>query len=391
MPEFSFDDVIDRRHTGSIKWDRYAHTEILPLWVADMDFASPPAVLDALQRRIRHGVFGYTKATESLYDTVLQYLRDRHQTTVDASWIVWLPGIVPALSMSCGCAGVPGDRVLTCSPVYPPFLHVHRDSARQLDVVPMLVADDGRYVLDWESLERAVTPATKVFLFCNPHNPVGRVFSRDEVAAVAAFCDRHHLIWCADEIHCDLILDESRTPHTSALSFDHGVRDRTILLMAASKTYNIAGLACAFAIIPDPALRRAFLRAAGKRLAEISPLSFVATEAAYRAGEPWRQELLNVLRSHRDFLDGTIRAHLPQIAMTPLEATYLAWLDVRGLPLDSPHHFFEEHGLGFSNGTDFGTPGFMRMNFGCPRATLAQAVARLQQAVAATARDAPVS
>lgn len=377
-----FDSIIDRSGTGSLKWDRYAGRDILPLWVADTDFMSPPAVRDALQRRVQHGVFGYTHPTKELNDTVCAYLRREHAVEVDSQWIVWLPGCVPALSMACASRGEPGDRVLTCTPVYPPFLHVHRDSRRELDLVPLLPDSEGYYRLDWKGLESAVTPRTRVFLFCNPQNPTGRVFTADEVERVADFCQRHQLVLCSDEIHCDLILEPSRR-HYSVLRLPPAQQPPVIALMAASKTYNIAGLACAVAIVPNSELRRKFLRSAGKLLPEISPLSFVATEAAYRDGDSWRQELLEYLRQNRDVIASFLAEHVPQVSMTPLEATYLAWLDVRALDLDNPHAFFEQHGLGFSNGVDFGAPGFLRMNFGCRRSLLHEALQRFQRAVAA--------
>jgi cystathionine beta-lyase len=271
---------------------------------------------------------------------------------------------------------------LTCTPIYPPFLAVHRDSDRELDVVPLSAGSDGRYVFDWDALQRTVAKSTRVFLLCNPHNPVGRVFTLNEIGQVAAFCQRHDLIFCSDEIHCDLILDDVATPHVTALSLDQ-VADRSIILMAASKTYNIAGLACAFAVIPNRSLRRDFRRVAGKLLPEISPFGFAATEAAYRYGENWRRELIAYLRETRDLITQFVSERLPGISMTPMEATYLAWLDVRSLGLEDPCSYFERYGLGFSDGTHFGAPGFLRMNFGCPRSRVELALSRLESAVRA--------
>ncbi len=382
MTESFFDQEIVRHHTGSLKWDRYADRNILPLWVADTDFRSPPGVVQALQHRVEHGVFGYTHPTADLTETVREYLRNKHAAEVDADWISWLPGCVPALSMACASWGVPGDRVLTCTPVYPPFLHVHRDSQRELDRVPLLPDSDGCYRLDWDGLEAAVTPRTRVFLFCNPQNPTGRVFSREEVEQLGDFCQRHQLVLCSDEVHCDLILEPTLN-HFSVLRLPESMRQRTITLMAASKTYNVAGLACAFAVVPDPELRRRFLRSAGKLLPEISPLSFVATAAAYRECERWRQHLIAYLRRNRDLIAGFLAERTPTVTMTPLQATYLAWLDVRPLELDQPRALFEQHGLGFSDGADFGGPGFLRMNFGCRQSMVEEALRRFEIAVEA--------
>ncbi len=384
MQESVFDQRIDRQNTGSLKWDRYAGRDVLPLWVADMDFAAPPAILNALEGRVQHGVFGYTRPPTELNGVVCDYLKNAHQAHVDPDWIIWLPGCVPALSMACASVGQVGDRVLTCTPVYPPFLHVHKDSGKNLDCVPLVPDSKGSYRFDWDALEQSVAPTTRVFLFCNPHNPTGRAFSQTEVEQVAAFCHRHNLVLCSDEIHCDLLLETSMR-HVSVLTLSESMRDRCITLMAASKTYNIAGLACAFAVVPDVNLRRLFAQSAGKLLPEISPLSFVATQTAYCDCEPWRQELIAYLRRNRDVIAEFIaqnREFDDVVTMTPLEATYLAWLDVRRLGLDNPYAYFEQHGLGFSDGGSFGAPGFMRMNFGCPLAQVNEALQRLQSAVA---------
>ena len=264
--QFDFDQEIDRRHTGSLKWDKYRDSDVLPLWVADMDFASPPAVVEALHRRVNHTVFGYSRAHQELIDATVEYLHRAHEITVDPSWIVWLPGCVPALSMACGAAGKPGEHVITNTPVYPPFLHVHRDSGRQLINVPLAFDSESNsgYTMDFDAMEAAVTKDTRIFLLCNPYNPAGRVFNRSEIDQLIDFCDRHNLTLCSDEIHCDLIFDDAGSKHHSAISFAEPIRSRSITLLAASKTYNVAGLACAYAVIPDPTLRRRFIHAGGK-------------------------------------------------------------------------------------------------------------------------------
>lgn len=377
---FDFDTVIERRGTGSLKWLRYEGTGILPLWVADMDFAAPPVVLDAMRARLDHRVLGYSKPHPGLNDTVLAYLSRAHGIEADPSWIEWLPGLVPAKSMACRAVGGPGDSVITLTPVYPPFLAVHADAEKRLITVPLAhdEATGGGWRLDFDALEAAVRPDTKVFLFCNPHNPVGRVYSREDVERVADFCLRHDLLFVSDEIHCDLVLEADRTPHFSAARLDGPIRERLIVLMAASKTYNIPGLALAWALVPNATLRRQFRAAGGKLIPELNPLSYHATQAALRDGEPWRQELLAYLRGNRDHLAGFIAAHLPPLKVSlPLEATYLAWIDCRGLGVDNPHAYFEKAGVGLSDGRDFAGPGWVRLNFGCPRATLDEALRRM--------------
>jgi cystathionine beta-lyase len=382
MP-FDFDQKIDRRHTGSLKWGKYSHTDIVPLWVADMDFASPPAIVKALEERVRHGVFGYTRPYPSLDESVVEYLRRSHGVEIDPSWIVWLPGCVPALSMACGATGEPGACVLTNTPIYPPFLHVHRDSGRKLISVPLAYnrATNSDHQFDFDAMEAAMTPDTRVFLLCNPHNPTARVFNQAELDQLMEFCLKHDLIMCSDEIHCDIIFNDAGSRHHSAIGFPEEIRNRTITLLAASKTYNVAGLACAYAVVPDPVLRRKFIHAGGKLIPEISPLSFHATEMAYRQGEPWRLALMQYLQANRDALSAFLQDKIPAIKMTRMEATYLAWLDVRELELKEPGKHFETHGVGLSNGADFGAPGFLRLNFGCPRRTLEKAFSRMETAV----------
>ncbi len=379
--QFDFDEIHERRCTGSQKWDRYQGREILPLWVADMDFRSPPVVTAALKSRIEHGIFGYTRPYPSLTQTVITYLRERHGTEVDPDWIVWLPGLVPALSMACGSRGTVGDEIVAMPPVYPPFLVVPHDHQRQLVRVPMLLTAEGRYEIDFPGLRNSVTDRTRVLLFCNPHNPVGRVYSRQEITAIAEMCASHDILLCSDEIHCDMILDDARTPHVSALSLPRELQRQTITLLAASKTYNIAGLACAYGVVPDPSIRHGFRRAAGKLLSEISPLAFAATEAAYRDGEPWRQELMAYLRSSMAMIREGLADLAPHVLLTPSEATYLAWLDVRNLNLADPIGHFESYGLGFSDGRDFGAPGYIRWNFGCPKPLLQEAIKRFRKGV----------
>jgi cystathionine beta-lyase len=374
----NFDQAVDRRGTGSLKWDKYAGRDVLPLWVADMDFLSPPAVVEALRRRADHGVFGYTVPHEEATSAVLDYLRTRHALEVRPEWLVWLPGLVQGLNLTCRALGQGGDAVLTCTPVYPPFLSAPGFSDRTRITVP-LRHEGLRWVFDWDALEQAVTPDTKLFILCNPHNPVGRVWTRGELAQLLAFCERHDLVLCSDEIHCDLILDD--LPHVPTLALGGSAALRTITLLSPSKTYNLPGLACAYALIPNEALREQFKRVSRGLVTEINAFGYAGCAAAYRHGEPWRQELLAYLRGNRDLVYAFARAHLPGLVLQPMEATYLAWLDVRGLGLEHPVKFFEDAGVGLSNGVDFGAPGFVRLNFGCPRSVLQEGLERMRRAL----------
>ncbi len=382
MMEPDFDQVPDRRNTGSLKWDRYAGQDILPMWVADMDFAVCPAITQALMDRVAHPVFGYTRAYPGPAEAVVTYLKKMHGVDADPSWLVWMPGMVPGLALSAAAVGVAGDDVLTFTPVYPPFFSAPRDAGRTLTGVP-LTEIDGRITFDFPAMEKALTPRTKLVLLCNPHNPVGRVWTRSEMEKLAAFCVKHNLALCSDEIHCDLLLEPERSPFTTALTLDGEVRKRLVVMMAASKTYNVPGLGLSFAIIPDPEMRRKFQGAKNCFVAETNPLGFAATEAAYRDGESWRAALCRYLRANRDLIVRHLADHAPEVKMPPLEATYLAWLDVRSLGLANPGAHFEKHGLGLSNGADFGAPGFVRLNFGCTRELLAEGLKRFTTAVAA--------
>ncbi|NNC88851.1 MAG: putative C-S lyase [Akkermansiaceae bacterium] len=376
-----FDAVIPRRGTGSLKWDR--RPDLDPFWVADMDFASPPAVVEALRERVAHGVFGYPVAHPALVEALVAYLAERHGAQVPADHLAHLGGLVPALSLAGRAFAQPGEAMLTATPVYPPFLGVHRDHNLQLLTTPH-VQDGGRWTFDWEHLERTVTAETRIFLLCHPQNPLGRVFPKEEVVRVAEFCARHDLVLVSDEIHCDLVLDEEATPFVSALHLPAELLARTVVLMAPSKTYNIAGLGYSFAVIPDETLRRKFTQARGHILPEINCLAFHAAEAAYRHGEAWRQDLLAYLRGNRDLLTDFVRSRLPGVVVPDIEATYLAWLDFRPAGLEEPAaHFEKQAGLFLSDGRFFGSPGHARLNFGCPRAALQDALDRIAGSLAA--------
>ena len=374
-----FDQIIDRRSSGCIKFDRRPGLD--PFWVADMDFPSAPPILDALRSRLEHGVFGYAQAHDGLNSAVLDYLLVRRGAEVPIEHIVHLGGLVPALSLAGRAFCKPGEAVMTCTPVYPPFLGVHHDAKAELITVDHVLGDEG-WTFDWEGMERAVTPATKVFLLCNPQNPLGRVFSRAEIIRLAEFCERHDLVLVSDEIHCDLIFDEASTPHVTALSLPEHLRKRSITLLSPSKTWNIAGLGYAYAVIPDDTIRRRFSAVRGHTLAEINPFGYHAAEAAYRHGEPWRRELVSYLRENRDTLVEFIRTRCPGLAIRPGEATYLAWIDATALGVDNPAlHFEKKAGLFLSDGAFFGWPGHFRFNFGCPRARVLEGLEKIAAAI----------
>ena len=376
--EFDFDAPIDRRGSDSAKWGKYAGREVLPMWVADMDFAAPPAVIEALHRRADHAVFGYADPPLSLVEAVVEALAREHRWSIDATWLVWLPGLVTGLNVACRAVGDPGDAVFTATPIYPPFLSAPRYGGRSVVTVPLELRGM-HWQWDFDRVERALTPRTRLLMLCNPHNPVGRAFARAELLEIADIAERHDLVILSDEIHAGLVLDPACT-HLPIAALDPAIARRSITLMAPSKTYNIPGLGCAFAVIPDPGLRRRFLDVMRGIVPHVNVFGYAAAEAAYRCGEPWRRALVDYLRGNAEYALASIGA-IAGLRTTPVEATYLAWIDCAALGLENPAAFFEQAGVGVSNGADFGAAGFVRLNFGCPRALLAQALARMSDAI----------
>jgi len=376
LDQYDFDAVIDRRGSASYKWDRYQGRDVIPLWVADMDFRSAPAIVEALQERVVHGVFGYTHASDELYAAVCGALLRDYSWDVSPDSIVWLPGLVSGLNVLCRTVGERGDDVATFTPVYPPFLSAPLLAERGLVKVPL--ADRGRrWEVDLEALESALTPRTRLLLLCSPHNPVGRVWSGDELLALAEVVRRHDLIIGSDEIHAGLVFDEDKR-HVPIATLAPDLANRTITLMAPSKTFNTPGLGCSFAIIDNPSLRAAFCRTMEGIVPHVNLFGYVAAQAAYEKGQAWHQALLTYLRGNRDLLESEVET-MPGLSMAHVEATYLAWIDTRkaGLGTEAAR-FFEAAGVGLSDGTEFDGPGFVRLNFGCRRALLAVALDRMR-------------
>jgi cystathionine beta-lyase len=376
MP-FDFDTPINRKGTECLKWDIYQGRDVLPLWVADMDFASPPAVLAALHERVDHGIFGYSLTSRALQETIIERLRVRHGWEVHPDWIVWLPGLVTGLNIVCRAVGSPGE-VMTTKPAYPPILAA--PGLSECELITVEHPNRGHaYQIDFEAIKAAITGRTKLFILCNPHNPTGRVFTEVELRALAGICLNHNLIICSDEIHCDLVLDV-RKHHVSIAALDQNIAAHTITLLAPSKTFNIPGLGCSLAVIPDEGIRKRFAKVMQGIVPHVNTLGLTAALAAYHDSEDWRLELIDYLRINRDLVEAFIDA-TPRLSMNHVEATYLAWIDARELGVSNIYAFFEQAGVGLSNGADFGAPGFVRLNFGCPRATLELALNRMAAAI----------
>ncbi len=375
-----FDAPIDRYGTASEKWDRYGGRNVIPLWLADMDFKSPSPVLDALHRRVDHGVFGYTRAPSELVEVLQESLLRSYGWAIEPEWIVWLPGLVTGLNVACRAVGADGHLVATSVPVYPPFLSAPRYSRKQIVTVPM-IQDSGQWRFDMDRLNSSLTPSTSLFLLCSPHNPCGRVFTREELLDLAELCERNGAVICSDEIHCDLVLDQT-VRHIPTATLAPEIASRTITLMGPSKTYNLPGLGIGFAIISDRELRAQFKKAMAGIVPGVNALAFTAALAAYRDGAEWLEALLSYLRRNRDFVQEVV-GKIPGLSMSHVEATYLAWLDARSMGLADPAQFFERAGVGLGSGDLFGMPGFVRLSFGSPRTLVEEALARMRTAAEA--------
>lgn len=375
---FDFDRVVDRRATQSVKWDRYRGRDVLPLWVADMDFPAPPPVIEALARRVEHGIFGYAHASSALIAGILAHARDRYGWAIDRSWVVPLPGAVPGLHAACRLIGFKEGVAIT-TPIYPPFLSAPRHMQRGCVEVAMRCDAEGRQSFDGGALERAFSGGCRLFFLCNPYNPGGRVFDRAELEVLGELVLRHDVLVVSDELHADLLLEPGRR-HSPFAALAPELAARTITLLAPSKTFNLAGLGFAYAVIPDPELRDRFKAAIDGMLPYVNALALAAAEAAYLHGWPWHAALIDYLRGNRDRVTAAI-AQLPGVRAVPPEATYLYWLDLRETGIDDPVRYLDSHGLGLSDGAEFGAPGFARLNFACPRSVLDVALERLVTAL----------
>jgi cystathionine beta-lyase len=389
MTPFDFDTPIDRSATSSSKWNRYAGRHVIPLWVADMDFRCAPPIVEALRQRVDHGIFGYTDPPAELAPAIVHALERDHGWRIEPDWIVWMPSLVVGLNVVSRAFAEEGDDLLTAVPIYPPFLSAPQNAGRNAVRVMLREVDDPslprgegevrRWEWDWEALEQAASTRTKVLLLCSPHNPTGRVWTRAELEQLAAFAQRQNLIVVSDEIHCGLVLDQDKQ-HIPFATLSDDAAVRTVTLMSASKTFNTPTLGCAFAIAANPELRARVRRTMAGIVHHVGGLGYVATLAAFRDGREWQLALVEYLRGNRKLVERGL-ASLPGLRTWHVEATYLAWLDARNLNVASPLKLFEDAGVGLYDGALFGTPGYLRLNFACPRALLAKALKRMQRAV----------
>ena len=379
---YNFDITPDRLHTDSVKW-RYYGDDVLPLWVADMDFPSPQAVIQALEERVAHGVFGYTDDNTQFRQVLVERMAELYNWEIQPQDIVFVPGVVVGFNLASHTVATPDGGVLVQTPVYPPMLTAAAaaDMTHQEMELSRLV--DGFYSIDFDAFEAAVTAQTRLFLLCNPHNPTGRVFTQVELEQMAEICLKREVVICSDEIHCDLLFSGYR--HIPIASLDPEIAQNTITLVAPSKTFNIAGLECSAAIIQNPVLRERYKKASKGLVGGVNLLGSLAGLVAYRDGDEWLQQLLVYLEANRDFLYDYVQRELPGISMTKPEGTYLAWLDCRRAPIQgNPHEFFLRAArVALNDGVDFGRggEGFVRLNFGCSRLTLTEALERMKNSL----------
>ena len=375
---YSFDTIVDRHNTHSSKWDKYKQQDIIPLWVADTDFKVAPVIQRALEDRMEHGVFGYTSTDDQCNQVVADYYQKKYGCHVNANWVVWVPGIVASLSLAIRSLSTQHQQVLTPDIVYPYFHTTPAAAGKQANHLTMTYAQN-RVRIDIDALEKRNAQGARVMLFCNPQNPGGAMYTRDELRRIDDYCEANNLVLVSDEIHADIILDKHKK-HIPYLDVSAHALNNSIVLGGASKAFNVAGLACSWAVIANDNLRQAFKDEMHGIITEINPFGYTATLAALSQGDDWLAAMNRYLCGNRDYLLEELNA-IKGLQMLPLESTFLAWVDVSELKLEDPCAFFEAAGVGLSPGSNFNDTNFLRLNFGCARSVLEEAVKRIKAAL----------
>ena len=375
MP-YDFDEIIERRGSWSARWEKYPQ-DVIPLWVADTDFRAPPPVVAAIARRAAHGVFGYSVPPAALRDALIERMQRLYGWRVEPDWVVFVSGVVPGLHLAARHLMGPDQHALVPTPVYH-HLKQSLQKAKRLHTDVPLVLQKGRWVWDEDFLASAVRPDSRLLFLCNPHNPGGTIFTREELARLAAFAEKHDLVICSDEIHAEILLDEGK-PHVPIASLSREASRRTVTLLSPNKAFGFPGAGCAFAIIEDAELRRAFSSDHHATVHDASVFGYEAALAAYRECDDWLEAQLAYLRANRDLVEKCV-ASIPALQMAHVEATYLAWIDASGLGAADPQKHFFDHGVAMSPGSQFGDARFVRLNFGTQRARLEEALKRISSA-----------
>ena len=385
---YDFDTEIDRMQTSSYKWSFMKQMtgleDLYPLWVADMDFACSPDIVDALKERVAHPIYGYTGPTDGYHQGLINWMDKRHDWKgVEKEWVTYTPGVVSGFSLTIQAYSQPGDKVVIQPPVYYPFKNQILANGRQIVNNPLKVVD-GKYEMDFEDLEKKIDEKTRMIILCSPHNPIGRVWKKDELKKLVEICVEKDIVIVSDEIHNDLILGDIK--HTPTATISKEAMDRTVTLVAVSKTFNLAGMSTANAIIPNKRLRDMFQAAAGKSALHNNLIGIIAQDAAYNKGEPWLEEALEYMRGNLKYFEEFIAERIPGLLVYPLEGTYLAWVDCTSLAMDDEklnEFMLKKAKLWLDEGTLFGAEGsmFMRFNLACPRSILERALESLEKAV----------
>lgn len=388
MSKYNFDQIIDRKGTNALKTEalkeRYGNENLIPLWVADMDFLSPPEITEAIIERAKHGLFGYTRPSQEYYDSIINWVKTQHEWKIDQSWLCYIPGVVKGIAFVLDCFTSSKDKVIIQPPVYHPFRIIPTLHNREVVNNP-LVFEDNQYKMDLDHLKSIITPDCKVLILCNPHNPAGRVWTKEELIELAEICYEHNILVISDEIHSDLALyNHNHIPFASA---SEKAANNSITFMAPSKTFNIAGLVSSFSIVENKELREKFYAyLESSELNEADIFAYTATQAAYEKGAEWLSELKEYIEGNIEFVDTYLKENIPQIKTIIPQASFLVWLDCRELKLSQSSLvslFVDKAGLALNDGAMFGKEGtgFMRLNIGSPRSVLKEALNNLKKAI----------
>ncbi len=371
-----FDEIVDRTVVAGEKWGRYQSQDVIPMWVADTDFKAPKAIINALHVRVEHGVFGYTGVDKKTNQAVVDFIQRHYNWQIKSEWIVWLPGVVSGMNIT--CKAIKCQDVITTTPIYPHFIKAPQHANQNVIQVP-IIEKLNRWTIDFDEFEKAITPTCKLFMFCNPHNPGGTVFTKDELEKLSQICIKYDLVICSDEIHADLILNKE-AKHIPIASLNDKIAKRSITLLAPSKTFNIAGLQSSYAVIPDVNLRKNFRRTLGNLTSQINLLAISATHTAYTLCDDWLYELRYYLKENLNLVQEFV-LNEPKLKLLNQDATYLAWIDVSALNLKNPYEYFLSYGVGLSGGDGFGDKKFVRLNFGTTKMLLKEGLKRFKIAI----------
>ena len=386
--KFNFDKIIDRTNNFSAKWSEmnknFGTNNLLPMWVADMDFLTAPCVMEALKDRLEQGIFGYTTRPSSYNESIVNWLDNRFSWKINQEWLMFSPAVITSISLLIQNLTQKNDKIMIQEPVYSPFHSIVESNERNLVISPLVKLDDGSYVMDYEDIEAKIKDV-KVFILCNPHNPVGRVWTREELTRLGEICLKHNVLVISDEIHSDIILKNHK--HTPFASISKEFSENTITCMAPTKTFNLAGLQSSFLVISNPyyyeVMDKAFSILDIKRN---NAFSLVATEAAYNYGEDWLYELIKYIEDNVDFAIDYIKNHIPQLKVKKPEGTYLLWVDFSNLNVDKKdlkNALINKGRIALSDGSSFGIggDGYYRINLACPRSIVLEGLKRIEFAI----------